>query len=144
MCWINYVSISALSSHSTLSGCALIQRHWGQTVLQQQQLHQIAESLSQLYLSTSGTEGQNLGIVNPTPQTLLRLLHMAFSTASCNIRTSPTRHKAVRSRVWLRAACTMSNCTCCEKCHCGEGMSDLGTFAKSFRHMPPLCRLPFC
>lgn len=35
----------------------------GQTVLWQQ-LHQIAKSLSQLYLSTSGIEGQNLNIVN--------------------------------------------------------------------------------
>lgn len=104
----------------------------GQTV-QWQHLHQIAKSLSQLYRPTSGIEGQNLGIVNATPRTLLRLVHMVFSAASCNIRTSAKRRKIVQSYVRLRAACTMSNHTCCEKCHHSEGMSDLGTSQSHFK-----------
>lgn len=137
---INYVTILPLSSQRTQSGCALTQKtQRGQTVLWQQ-LHQTAKSLSQLYLSTSGTEGQNLGKVDPTPKTLLWKVHMVFSTASFNISTS-MRHRIVQSQVWLRAACTMSNDTCCEKCHHSEGMSDLGKVISWHKQH---CYLPFC
>ncbi len=120
--------LTDLSSQSTRSGSALTQRQRGQTVLRQQ-LHHIAKSLSQLYLSMSGTEGRNLGIVAAP-------LKHSFGWSiwySCNIRTSPMRPEIVRSNVWLRAACTKSNHTCCEKCHHSEGLSDLGTLQSHFK-----------
>lgn len=61
------------------------------------------------------------------PKTLPRRLHMAFSTASCNIEIT-----LMHSHVWSRAEHTMSNHTCCEECHHSEGTSVLGSVQSHF------------
>lgn len=73
-----------------------------------------------------------LMVYTATLKTLLD--HMVFSKASFNIRTSltPKRFEIVQPHVWLRAGCTMSNHTCCAKCHHSGAMSELGTLQSHF------------
>lgn len=135
----NYVTIRWLSEHSEWQ-CSYTKTQRGQRVLQQH-LHEIAKSLSQLYWSTSGTEGQNVSICNATPVTLLWLVHMVFSTASCNIRTSANRHTILQSLVVWEKHIQCQTTVCCEKCHHREEMSNVSTFQSHFKtcHYSVVC-----